>query len=570
MDLETIAICEGIDLSDCHTRNDKISKIITTGKIEFNYLFTYLTDEEKEQYFYNLQESEIIEYLSTKNDEFIFNYIINNYKNLDKFLILRLTLLLKSENLKYEITVKLITNDKDFYITSIIDSITNDILKMKLINLMIKQKNDEFCYLCFITSLNDDKHKELFIPYLSIYSQVEIIKSFKDKNLKKLYSLKKEYSNYRSTLIAATKDSKFIKEQFLRINKPIFQNNLIALVTDPKLKLELINLLTDKNVQKFHMSNIDDYYNKFKIEIDNKEISKYKIDDTITIGVELECCNKNIDNYQKIKTIFKNFEIKSDCSVKSGFEIVSPILHCTKEDMEKLKSVCEILKECKFYTDSSCGGHIHIGASYLKSIQDMYMLLYLYNNCEHIIYQICNKEKSKSRKSINRYAKTTKKIYLNASEKGILNEDLTIEEMIKTLCNINNSRYKGLNLQNIDNYYKKTIEFRMPNGEIEFEELFSNIKLFTKLVQTAHEIANTDMKNERKLQALHLSENMPEKERLEIFLNILFDSEEDKQIYRNRYNSNIKFIENIKNELFYKKEEFIEIDEESKKLSKKR
>ena len=56
---------------------------------------------------------------------------------------------------------------------------------------MIKHGDSEFHFLDFIKSLKDDKNKELFMPSLSIYSQVEVIKSFKDKNLKKQYSLKK-------------------------------------------------------------------------------------------------------------------------------------------------------------------------------------------------------------------------------------------------------------------------------------------------------------------------------------------------------------------------------------------
>ena len=49
MNLETMAICDGIDLSDCHTRKDIISKIIASGKQEFSYLFTYLIEKQKEQ-----------------------------------------------------------------------------------------------------------------------------------------------------------------------------------------------------------------------------------------------------------------------------------------------------------------------------------------------------------------------------------------------------------------------------------------------------------------------------------------------------------------------------------------
>lgn len=568
MSLNTMKVFRGIDFSDCLTNDDKIKKIINKDKNLFEDLFYELDENEKEKYFYNLKTYLLKKYLSTKSDDFKFNYIINYYKILDDITIKNLTELINDDNLKYEIVALLITNKNGYYIIYIMKNITSDILKMKLINLIIKTNYSSFICTDAIMLLNDDKNKELFIPFLSKYEQTKIIKSFKDVNLIKKYSLKKEYSNYRSNLIAATQDSEFIKKQFIRINVPIFRNNLINLISDEKLKLELISLLDDKNVGRFILSNLDNYYDDYLIDCEGEVIDS-EIDDQITIGVELECCNKKINHYKNIKSVLKDFIIKSDGSVRSGFEIVSPILHYTKTDMQKLKSVCNLLKENEFYTDYSCGGHIHIGANYLATVQEMYMLLYLYNNCEHIIYQICNKAHSKSRKNINIYAKTTKNIYLKASKDGMLNENLTNEQMIDTLHKISNSRYKGLNLKNLNNSFKKTIEFRMPNGEIEFTELIFNIKLFTKLVQRAHELANLDMSDKRKIQALHLSDHMPERKRLELFLNILFDSEKDKEIYRERYNSNIVLFESIKNELFYKKEKLIEIDKDSKRLSKK-
>lgn len=569
MNLDNMNSFIGIDFSDCQTRSDKIEKVITTDVQIFENLFYWLTEDEKEKYFYNLKGSILKNYLSTKPDKFVFNYIMDKYQDIENYIIEELTKLIVDEKLRYQIAEILIKNKDSCYISSIVKTITNDLLKIKLIYLMITQKVNEYTYINTILSLNDDKNKEIFIPILSKYDQVKIIKSFKDKNLMKEYALKKEYSNYRSDLIVATKDQEFIKKQFLRINIPVFRNNLINLISDESFKLELINLLDDKNVRNFLLSNFDKYYDSFLVNFDELKTVEDKIDEEITIGVELECCNKNIKNYKNVQNVLGNFRIKKDSSVHSGFEIVSPILHYTQSDMKKLKSVCNLLEKSGFYTDYSCGGHIHIGANYLSTTNEMYMLLYLYNNCEHIIYQICNKEHSKTRKSINRYAKTTKDIYLKASEEGILNENITPDEMIDILKEINGSRYKGLNLKNLDNYYKKTIEFRMPNGEIQFDELIANIKLFSKLIQSAKELSNANITDKRKSQALRLSNYMPEKERLEIFLSILFNSEKEKEIYRKRYNSNIAFTEMIKKELFYRNEKLIEIDEESKKLSKK-
>ena len=46
--------------------------------------------------------------------------------------------------------------------------------------------------------------------------------------------------------------------------------------------------------------------------------------------------------------------------------------------------------------------------------------------------------------------------------------------------------------------------------------------------------------------------------------------EEEKNVYRRRYKTNKAFFESLTNKLFYKNENFIEIDEDSKKLSKKK
>lgn len=110
----------------------------------------------------------------------------------------------------------------------------------------------------------------------------------------------------------------------------------------------------------------------------------------------------------------------------------------------------------------------------------------------------------------------------------------------------------------------------MPNGEIKFQELFYNIKLFTRLVQKSHELANTNENDSNRRKSNTLSLQMPEKYRLEILLSILFDSEEDKNIYRKRYYSNRDIVETIKKDLFYKNEELIEIDKSNKQLIKKK
>lgn len=244
--------------------------------------------------------------------------------------------------------------------------------------------------------------------------------------------------------------------------------------------------------------------------------------------------------------------------------------------MNILNRVCELLKTCKFYTDSSCGGHIHIGASYLTRKEDYLMLLYLYNNVENIMYYITDKEGTIKRESVNEYAIKTKDIYIEAITEGKLNKD-TKESIIETLQQINQNRYKGLNFKNIGLFRKNTIEFRMPNGEIEFSELLANIKLFAKLIEMSHKLVDMPKTDITKLKAQKLCYIKNDEEKLNCFLEILFSNQKDREIYINRYKKNkeltekerTKFASFLANELFTTEEIVVDYDEEKHALVKK-
>lgn len=588
MSLDKIKIFEGVDLSACLTTDEKVKKVLTNNKEAFDVLFELLDENEKEKYYKNLNVINLEEYLSTKSDEFIFKFITTEYMNFNNSIICDAANLIKDENLKYKFIVLLIDNMELFLITDAIKMISTETQKLKLIKLLLEKNNKGFILTNAISSLNDDQNKLMFINYLDVEDQIIVIKSLKNKNLIKEYLQKEEDDMRQALLIEATKDKEFIKEKFLNAKDQILQNNLINLIDDKNFKIELIKLIKNENVKQFHLSNCDDFYNDYMENVDRKLVDKAGIDPCITIGVELECCNKDIKNYLNIKSLLKYFDIVIDESVNSGLEVISPILNFTSENMGKLKSVCEILKKCGFYTDDSCGGHIHIGADYLKNTKEMYMLLYIYSNCEHIIYQICNKKSSKMRRGINHYAKTIKKPYLDACQMGYFKECLSKEDFINTVKEINkprdidkfeeinisgtiyDPRHIGLNLENLNKRHKNTIEFRMPNGEINFDELIINIKLFAKIIQRTHEIANVDKSDAKRKLVNLLSNHMLEKDRLEILLTILFDSEEEKDIYRKRYEYNTCFLDKFTNKFSYKIEPLIEIDEDNKCLSRKK
>lgn len=142
-----------------------------------------------------------------------------------------------------------------------------------------------------------------------------------------------------------------------------------------------------------------------------------------------------------------------------------------------------------------------------------------------------------------------------AIEKGTINLDNeeNLDEFIKELQNIQESEFNrttSLNLLNINNS-KNTVEFRLANGTINPDVWIENARLFGRIVQTSEKLAQIEKKNQselteedKKLVNLmgSLKEDKPEREKMEDLLEMLF-TEEEKIVYRERYDENSKLLE---------------------------
>ena len=377
--------------------------------------------------------------------------------------------------------------------------------------------------------------------------QLELIKSLdEDKNKLKFIDDKK-YLTFQTDIIASLKKYENILFYFNRSNSLKYKIEIINLVADLKIKIKLIKLIDHQYYKIFILSNFEPYKSMIiKNSSILPSINYEDISSNITIGIELEVLNDNISLYSDVSTILEEFRIKEESSLSNGFEIVSPKLSYTHEDMQKLNTICNILKTCGFYTSNSCGGHIHIGIDCINNVEQIFTLLYIYCNCENIFYLISNKEGSKPRRQVKIYASKIKKLYELAIRKKDF-EDIgqNIEKLLKKLKKINFERYKGLNI----NTNIRTIEFRIPNGEINFYELINNIKLFVHLMQASCEIPYLDERDEKNSKLELLSKNISEEEKLDILLDILFTDESDKMIYRNRYYKNTNSLNRIINNI---------------------
>ena len=561
-----------VDLTDCKTREDKIIKIFKNLKYTYekDNFFKYLTSDEKTKYLFYTSYENIASYI-TKNHKTIFENIKEIIKvnpSVNEYDLKRVMEEIKSEDIKYEYLCSVYSIMNHFYLeqTAAIFKDNKYIIKFYLNKIRYSKYSVDY-----VKRVLSDTAKSYFLKDFNDEEKATIILYIQDKNILKKYVDAPYLYKYRSTIVARTEDTNLILDKFIQIDSLTFKLNLINKVKDNDLKKMLICMLDDKNLMEFLISNETTLSNNDFVK---KLCETTIINPNITIGVELEACNENIKNFNKTKTVFNDFNIKQDLSVKSGFEIVSPILHYNLTDMNKLYQVCELLKRCNFYTDQSCGGHIHIGASYFTSKEDYYMLLYLYSNVENILYYITDKEGTIKRSSVERFAMKSKEEYLKAIDEGLFDKEHFNSEITDVFNEINKDRYKGLNFKNIGSEYKNTIEFRMPNGEIEFSELLANIKLFARLIEMSHELVRIDKTNEIKEKALKLSHTKDEEEKLLLLLEILFPNPTDRIIYLKRYKTNYaltlkaneELASSLRDKLFY---EVVDYDEENHSLVKK-
>ena len=108
--------------------------------------------------------------------------------------------------------------------------------------------------------------------------------------------------------------------------------------------------------------------------------------------------------------------------------------------------------------------------------------------------------------------------------------------MIASKFKLDERRYAGLNLTNIGNSKKNTIEFRMANGTLDPEVIKQNVFLYASIIDTAVKMTEEPGKYEPKMQKF-LKHDVTEQEKAQSFLDLIMDSDEDKKIYLDRWKS---------------------------------
>lgn len=369
-----------------------------------------------------------------------------------------------------------------------------------------------------------------------------------------------------SLILTAIDDDKFKIEQMKNLKSEINKAIVSTSLKSDDAKLKIANEIKDeKNKILVKMSLTDRENLKRNFLRKDRKYSSIGLDQDMTIGMEIESEGEKSeiinDNVNKIiPNMIGAWEAKEDISLENGVEVISPIMGDFQDDVEDIYMICDMLQKCGQNVSERCGGHIHIGADFLKSKEAYANLLEIWGNAEEVIYLISNEKGELPRRECSIYASPVSPIINEAIANGsiMLKDEDELEDFVTKLQQVQShqgrkSRYFGINLLNA-NEDKNTIEFREPNGTINPDTWIENIRLFGRIIEASErlaEIENMPEINERfmdylrlkdKLKQIRIEEENYEEEKMETLLSLLFD-EEEKDVYRERFYANSKLLQ---------------------------
>lgn len=454
-------------------------------------------------------------------------------------------------------------NFKRADIVKIIESIKSDQQKEKILNTKkIKQLGLRKSNISFILStLKNDNLKRKYLANndfkLAFMDQVKVVSSYNNDQLKLkvLDNINKETypENDVSKLAANIKILSSLKditkvEEYLNGVRDIPE---VSRLVEKNKELLMMGIFKDReHLKKDELNKIRNICNV------TQENKPPRLPKEMTIGVELEAVgkspkgNRNGLLLRKMRNLMGGYLAKRDTSLVGynggeGVEVISPVMK--NEDLETIPIITKLMKQNELTTNGTCGGHIHIGADYLDSLESWKNFFEIYKNCESIFYKISNSAGEKTRRGLEAYAKPFSKNFDIGKSVNLLNEDSLDSFVSKIKDSENQDRYYGLNLTNLNTLSKNTIEFRVFNGTLNDKTIYENIRLCTRLVEVARHLGDIEIAIKNKLPLSNgqkkllearnkLNSGYKNEEMLtENFLKMMFPNEEERKIYKERY-----------------------------------
>lgn len=499
------------------------------------------------------------------------------------------------------------------------DYIFNQIEKLEDYHIKLQQakslqdeslKSEIYIQICKNEDIIDDLILELekmSAPFyaLTVLEELPNSEKFFDKKIKLICKILKKENVFMMNI----EQAEFILQKAFSYKRANSKNytyiDFLSQLDNDNLIIDLISLLKINNAERrdlYLLIQDDKLREKALLMISSKQelIEKFRpecintigLPCDISIGIELEAEGTMAIAFNN--TIFFNdWKSKKERTLIHGVEVISPKLYDNKNDMQDLYLMTSLMKEFGLETSQRCGGHIHLGADYLDTKESFENLWLLWLQNEKIIYRLCNTANENFRDNVESFASPISKNFDGDKESLITNikNCKTRDELVLVLKNSQRiyGKNSGISFNNINNSEKNTIEFRISNGTLDFEEIKNNICLYGRLFQRSKEMSIIQKKynegfelTKEEIKELQMFQtlcgsDLQEDDRANIFINFLFE-ESECEIYFDRYKkSNIdkihfgkdsykKFYEQLKSDdkkvptIF---EEFEKIDIES-------
>ena len=334
--------------------------------------------------------------------------------------------------------------------------------------------------------------------------------------------------------------------------------NLIKKTTDFPYKIVFASKLKDDNLKNkvlkelgVHASLIY-YTNELQVKPTSSSI-KYPsigLPKEMTFGPEIECYSRDYATVLRdLKELYTlDFSGKWLCKrdvtiserakeindIHSDLEVVSGVLTDTDQNVKQIYDICGFLNDLGFQINEHCGGHIHIGRNYIETPKQLSNLIEIYGICTDVINLIINEPGSLPRDSMELNAKSTYKLL--RSKKFNFNNYTDINECISEIQRLQNGKSYDINISTSH----PTYEFRSANSTLNPNAWIENIKLLGTLMVVAKGLETGDLENFEQKKELFskLKSEKDIRKKCELLLNLLFDNENDRKIYQERFDQN--------------------------------
>ena len=256
----------------------------------------------------------------------------------------------------------------------------------------------------------------------------------------------------------------------------------------------------------------------------------------IPYGIEIEMESVDFLRGKRIIShkIDKNWKIGVDKSLKGdGLELTSPILDNNKETLQRLKKISKTLQFLIPSFESS-SFQINLSADSLNQ-DDFVYLLKIFSLYENIIYRYSCGIDGILRDCISLYSAPIERLF---SEKYFMNANV-----IDSYFRFINSKAYGLSLKTLTDNNRdpiKVIEFRTPNGTVDFNLWMNYIVFFSSLLTTIIDKKYDAEYIDYIFLGMNFFQSMEEmlkvdEKRAKELADLIFNCEEEKDIFYSQY-----------------------------------